>query len=93
MSVPLWFVVTFMTCFLNRPAPGDLARTMLQGEGTEAQYPALRQELGLGQPVLLQYVRWLGRALQGDLGVSFFTKARVVDLLNGRIGVTLSLMK
>jgi len=92
MSVPLLFVVTFLTFFLNSLAPGDLARTMMQGEGTEAQYQALRSELGLDQPVVLQYGRWLGRAVQGDLGVSFFTKERVVDLLNGRIGVTLSLM-
>ena len=92
MSVPLLFVVTFLTFFLNSLAPGDLARTMMQGEGTEAQYQALRHELGLNQPVVLQYGRRLGRAVQGDLGVSFFTKERVVDLLNGRIGVTLSLM-
>ena len=72
--------------------PARLARTLLQGEGTEAQYLALRTELGLDQPVLLQFGRWLGRALQGDLGVSFLTKEPVVDLLNGRIGVTLSLM-
>ena len=74
MSVPLLFVVTFLTFFLNSLAPGDLARTMMQGEGTEAQYQALRHELGLNQPVVLQYGRRLGRAVQGDLGVSFFTK-------------------
>lgn len=92
MSLPLLFVVTFLTFFLNSLAPGDLARTMMQGEGTEEQYLALRQELGLDQPMVLQYGRWLGRALQGDLGVSFFTKEPVVGLLNGRIGVSLSLM-
>jgi peptide/nickel transport system permease protein len=92
MSVPLLFVVTFLTFFLNSLAPGDLARTMMQGEGTEEQYQALRQELGLDQPLVVQYGRWLGRALRGDLGMSFFTKERVTDLLNGRIGVTLSLM-
>lgn len=92
MSVPLLFVVTFLTFFLNTLAPGDLARTMMQGEGTEEQYQVLRQELGLDQPVIVQYGRWLDRALRGDLGVSFFTKERVTDLLNGRVGVTLSLM-
>ena len=71
--------------------PARLARTLLQGEGTEAQYLALRTELGLDQPVLLQYGRWPGRALQGDLGVSFLTKEPVVDLLNGRFIDTLSL--
>ena len=42
MSVPLLFVVTFLTFFLNSLAPGDLARTMMQGEGTEELYQALQ---------------------------------------------------
>ncbi len=92
MSVPLLFVVTFLAFFLNSLAPGDLARTMMQGEGTEEQYQALRVDLGLDQPVIVRYGRWLGQALQGDLGMSFFTKEPVTELLNGRIGVTLSLM-
>lgn len=92
LSVPLLFVVTFLTFLLNSLAPGDLARTMMQGEGTEAQYLALRVELGLDRPLVVQYGHWLGKALQGDLGVSFFTKESVVSLLNGRIGVTLSIM-
>ncbi len=92
LSVPLLFVVTFLTFFLNSLAPGDLARTMMQGEGTEAQYQTLRAELGLDRPLIVQYGRWVGRAVQGDLGQSFFTKEGVVALLNGRIGVTLSVM-
>ena len=92
MSVPLLFVVTFMTFLLNSLAPGDLARTMMQGEGTEAQYQALRAELGLDQPLVVRYGHWLVKALQGELGTSFFTKEPVVELLNSRIGVTLSLM-
>ncbi len=92
MSIPLLFVVTFLTFFLNSLAPGDLARTMMQGEGTEEQYQALRVELGLDQHLLVRYGRWLAQAVQGDLGVSFFTKEAVTDLLNGRIGVTISVM-
>ncbi|MEY2874864.1 MAG: Glutathione transport system permease protein GsiC [Pseudomonadota bacterium] len=92
LSVPLLFVVTFLTFFLNSLAPGDLARTMMQGEGTEEQYQVLRQELGLDRPLVVQYGQWVGRAVTGDLGVSFFTKERVTDMLNGRIGVTLALM-
>jgi peptide/nickel transport system permease protein len=40
----------------------------------------------------VQYGAWAGNALQGDLGVSHFTSERVVDLLHGRIGVTVSIM-
>jgi peptide/nickel transport system permease protein len=49
-------------------------------------------QLGLDQPLVVQYGRWLGQALQGDLGMSYFTKERVVDLLNSRLPVTLWVM-
>ena len=64
----------------------------MQGGGTEEQYQQLRAQLGLDQPWWLQYGHWLQHALLGDLGVSFFTGERVVTLLNGRVGVTLTLM-
>lgn len=92
ISIPLVFVVTFLTFFLNSLAPGDIARTMLQGQGTEAQYQALRAQLGLDQPMVVQYWHWLAKALRGDLGESFFTHESVVSLLNGRVAVTLSIM-
>ena len=91
-SVPLLFAVTFLSFGLNSLAPGDLARTLMQGEGSEAQYQELRHELGLDAPLPVRYGRWLAQALSGDLGVSFFTKERVVSLLNDRVGVTLSIM-
>ncbi len=92
LSIPLVFVVTFLTFFLNSLSPGDLAQTMLGADGTREQYIALRADLGLDKPLLLQYGQWLWRALQGDLGVSFFTQEKVVTLLNNRMGVTLSIM-
>jgi peptide/nickel transport system permease protein len=86
------FLVTFLTFFLNSLAPGDIARTLLQGNGTEQQYLELRHQLGLDQPLPLQYWHWLAQALRGNLGDSFFSHESVVSLLNGRIGVTLSIM-
>jgi peptide/nickel transport system permease protein len=91
-SIPLVLVVTFLTFFLNSLAPGDLARSSMQGGGTEEQYQQLRVQLGLDQSVWAQYWHWLSRAATGDLGVSFFTGERVLTLLNGRVGVTLTLM-
>jgi peptide/nickel transport system permease protein len=91
-SVPLLLLVTLLTFVLNSLAPGDLARTMMQGEGTEEQYRELTRDLGLDQPLLVQYGRWLAKAGTGDLGESYFTKERVTSLLNDRLGVTVSLM-
>jgi peptide/nickel transport system permease protein len=92
LSVPLLLLVTLLTFLLNSLAPGDLARTMMQGEGTEEQYQELKRELGLDRPLVVQYGQWLRRASAGDLGQSHFTKERVVSLLNDRLGVTVSLM-
>jgi peptide/nickel transport system permease protein len=92
LSVPLLFAVTFLTFLLNSFAPTDLARTLLGADGSPEQYQQLREKLGLNKPLLVQYGAWAGNALQGDLGVSHFTSERVVDLLHGRIGVTVSIM-
>jgi peptide/nickel transport system permease protein len=92
LSIPLLFVVTFLTFFLNNLGPNDLARALLGGQGTNEQYVELRTKLGLDQPLIVQYGQWAWKVLHGDLGVSFFTNERVSDLLNGRIGVTLSIM-
>ena len=92
MSIPLLFAVTFLTFFLNSFAPTDLARSLLGADGTPEQYTALRTELGLDKPLIVQYGAWVAKVAQGDLGVSFFTTEPVADLLNGRIGVTLAIM-
>jgi len=92
MSVPLVVVVTLLTFVLNSLAPGDMAMTILGADGTREQYEALRIELGLDKPLMLQYLSWLGQALQGNLGVSHFTKESVSSLLNPRLGVSVSIM-
>jgi peptide/nickel transport system permease protein len=92
MSVPLVFVVTFLTFFLNSLAPGDLASTILGADATREQYEALRTELGLDRPLVMQYLAWLWQAVQGNLGVSFFTQESVVGLLSARMGVSVSIM-
>ena len=92
LSIPLIFVVTFLTYVLNALAPGDLAQTILQGQGTPEQVDALRQKLGLNDSLLVQYGKWVGHAVQGDLGTSAITGEKVTHLLNSRIWVTLSIM-
>lgn len=92
VSIPLVFAVTFLTFFLNTLAPGDLAYTMLGMDSTPAQYQALREELGLNKPLVAQYGDWLFKAVRGDLGISHLTKESVTELLNTRLGVSLSIM-
>jgi peptide/nickel transport system permease protein len=92
MSVPLVVLVTLLTFLLNSLAPGDLAMTILGADGTREQYEALRSELGLDRPLVMQYLAWLGQAVQGNLGQSYFTKESVTELLNARLGVSVFIM-
>lgn len=68
------FGISFMTFLLTYLAPGDPARATLLAQGlmpTEAQVEALREQMGLNQPFIMQYINWLVACLHGDFGVSY----------------------
>lgn len=69
-----------------------IARAILGEQATEAQVAAKTAELGLDRPLVVRYVEWLGNALTGDLGRSYFTPQEVIDALLQRLPVTLSLI-
>ncbi|MBV9280865.1 MAG: ABC transporter permease [Chloroflexi bacterium] len=91
-SLPLLFVVTVMSFVLVSFVPGDPARTILGQSATQQQVDSLRQQLGLNQPLWTRYLNWLGGLFHGNLGSSLFTGESVSQLLNQRLGVTLTLM-
>ncbi len=92
ISVPLILVVTLLTFLLQSVAPGDTARTILGINYTPQGYATLRHQLGIDQPVLVQYGHWLAGALRGDLGVSPISGLDVGVEITNRLGVTLSLI-
>jgi peptide/nickel transport system permease protein len=57
-----------------------------------ADKEALRERLGLNDPLYVQYFKWLGLAIQGDLGNSFFAKQPVAEMIKQRLPNTLILM-
>lgn len=61
--------------------PGDPIYVLLGDTATPDQVEALRHQLGLDQPVVLQYLRWVGNALHGDLGESIFFQAPVLQVI------------
>ena len=86
------FGVSVLTFLMIHLVPGDAAQIMLGGaDATPERVAALRQELGLDRPLVVQYLLWIGRALRGDLGVSVWTGRPVIDEIAGRVGVTLEL--
>lgn len=71
--------------------PGDPVRVALGTRFDQETYDALRQRAGLDQPLIVQYLQYLGHAFTGDLGVSFRTGQPVTDTLLSRLPATLSL--
>ena len=91
-SLVLVLISTFAIFILMSLVPGDPARTILGETATPEAIEQLREQLGLNQPLLVQYGQWLVSAVQGDLGTSIFSGEPVTKLLALRAGVTLSLM-
>ncbi len=65
------FLTSVLIFALTRVLPGDVARVLLGREAGEAEVAAVRTELGLDQPILVQYARWAGDFVTGDLGSTF----------------------
>ncbi|MEC9343391.1 MAG: ABC transporter permease [Pseudomonadota bacterium] len=89
--VPLLFIVSILTFSFTALLPSDPADLIIGDRGSEEQHEAVRERLGLNDPLLTRYVKWLGRALQGDLGTSYFNSVKVTDAVLDRLPVTLSL--
>lgn len=94
-SAALLFAVTVLTFLLTALAPGDAAKAILSGQTTSytpEQYQRLRHELGIDQPLPVQYWHWLRNLLGGDLGRDLFSGQPITEALNGRLGASLSLI-
>lgn len=89
--IPLLFIVSVLTFSFTSLLPSDPVDLILGETGTQEQHEMLRERMGLNEPIVVRYVQWLGRAVQGDLGTSFFNSVSVSTALMQRLPVTLSL--
>lgn len=81
MLIPVLIGVTFLVYFIISLSPGDTA-AMLAGEDADAAtIEALRKELGLDQPVIVQYARYMLNLIQGDMGNSYKTGRPVTNMI------------
>ncbi|MDI3339393.1 MAG: ABC transporter permease [Sphaerobacter sp.] len=85
-------VVATLVFLLLRLVPGDPARAILGETATEDQVARVRRELGLDRPIYAQYVSWMGKVLQGDLGTSITSGRPVATDVRDRLGNTLELI-
>ncbi|HUH98078.1 MAG TPA: ABC transporter permease [Anaerolineales bacterium] len=86
------FIITMLCFILTRLSSDPMAEYANRPNMTEADRQAIRVRLGLDQPIPIQYIKWLGLALQGDLGSSFFSHQPVLLMIKQRLPMTLILM-
>ncbi|OUO80723.1 peptide ABC transporter permease [Blautia sp. An249] len=84
-------IVSFLSFLAFNVIPGDAARSKLGTEATQEQVEALQTEMGLNEPILVQYGRWLRDFVTGDLGESFSYSMPVWELLRDKIPITAAL--
>ena len=85
------FLVTLATLLLVHLFPGGPVRALLGPRATPFQIAYYNQQYGFDQPLTVQYVRWLGDALHGDLGRSFTTRQSVAQAIGNSLPVTIEL--
>ena len=90
-TVPIVLLVGTMSFFLMQVAAGDAVGVIIDEEATREQEEALRDELGLNDPVLVQFARWVGDLFRGDLGTSLISRYPVTSLMAPRLEPTLSI--
>jgi peptide/nickel transport system permease protein len=87
-AIPVIIAVTFIVFVSVRLVPGDPARTIAGLEADEATVEAIREDLGLNEPLLSQYGVFLGRAVRGDLGDSYYYSTAVTEEVLRRFPAT-----
>jgi len=90
-AVPVLLFASVVIFLMIHLVPGDPAMVVLGPEARPEQIQIMRQRMGLDRPLVVQYGRWLGRVLQGDLGVSFINNFPVWALIGLKVPATLSL--
>ena len=90
-TIPLLIAISFAAFIMMHLVPGDPVRNMMGIEASKEAVQAERERLGLNDPLLVQYGRFLGGVLQGDLGTSIFTKQSVTDEILKKYPATIKL--
>jgi peptide/nickel transport system permease protein len=90
-TVPVLAVVAVFVFLLLRLTPGDPAAILAGDAASAEQIAAIRRNLGLDEPLPVQFGIWLGQILRGDLGESYYYKMRVTTLIGQRLEPTFAL--
>ena len=89
--VPLLLIIAFVVFVALSMAPGDPATLLLGQNATPAEVAKLNSDLGLDRSLIVQYLSFVGDAVQGDLGQSYRSGREVVSELSRTVGVSATL--
>jgi peptide/nickel transport system permease protein len=91
--IPLLFLLSIVAFGLSQVNPVDPAELLLGSqEASQEQIDAVREQLGLNDPVIPRYLDWLGGAVQGDLGKDVYTQEPVTSAIRDRAPITVAMM-
>ena len=90
-TIPVMAIVAVLVFLMLRLTPADPAAIIAGDFANDQQVAEIRSKLGLDQPIVKQFGIWIGQALHGDFGESFFYKKKVAALIIERIEPTISL--
>jgi peptide/nickel transport system permease protein len=91
LAIPVIIAMSIFVFLMIHLVPGDPVQTMLGFRATPENVQQVREDLGLDEPLPVQYARWAGGAVTGDLGKDYVSGAPVSTLLSERLPVTLEL--
>jgi len=92
ISMPALFGVLFLCFCLLQVVPADPAMIIAGPDARPETIAAIREELGLDRPIVIQFAEYIGRVIQGDLGRSIISNKRVIEELAHTVGPTFELM-
>ena len=90
-TIPVMVFVALFVFLLLRLAPGDPASVIAGDYATAEDIVRIREQLGLNEPLIVQFSTWINSLAHGDLGVSIFNKRTVVELIKQRLEPTIML--
>jgi peptide/nickel transport system permease protein len=90
-TIPVMLVVAFVVFMILRLSPGDPAAVIAGDYASSADIERIRAQLGLNEPIAVQFATWIWRLMQGDLGISIFSNLPVTTLIGQRLEPTLML--
>ena len=91
LLIPVLLAVSFIVYFIVDLAPGDAVDVLLASNASEEDKNALREEMGLNDPLIVRYSKYIKGIIKGDLGISYVSKKNVFRTYMQRLPQTLKL--